>query len=119
MTDSQSFLGTPEKLQNESQRFLSTSTLLAKGSMQHRTQRASVHPYTPPTFECAFSGHPPETLFLLSWRLARYRYSGFQLEFGVESPAAFWGARLGWAGSRPKSRLKSLLLSPDLLSQIH
>ena len=50
-----------EKLQNESQRFLSTSTLLAKGSMQHRARRASVHPYIPPTFERAFSGQPPET----------------------------------------------------------
>ena len=66
----------PEKLQDESQRFLSTNTLLAKGSMQLRTRRASVHPYTPPTFECAFSGHPPETIFLLSLRLARYRYPG-------------------------------------------
>ena len=28
------------------------------------------------TFECAFSGHPPEPPFLLSWRLARYRYPG-------------------------------------------
>ena len=66
----------PEKLQTESQHFLSTSTLLAKGSMQRRARRASVHPYTPPTFECAFSGHPPETPFLLSWHLARYRYPG-------------------------------------------
>ena len=63
----------------------------------------------------------------------------FQFEFGAESPAAFWGARLGWAGAcvfpqqknksrlepRLKSKLKkqtdsnpdsnSLLLSPDLL----
>ena len=52
--------------------------LLSLGSLYLALSNASsiniLHPYTPATFECAFSGHPPEPPFLLSWR--RYRYPG-------------------------------------------
>ena len=31
-----------------------------KSQKKHLQNLASMHPYTPPTFECAFSGHPPK-----------------------------------------------------------